>query len=732
MKVKVNVKASLLTLTLLFFFIISALFLRFAASFCLFCSENFKDEKAAERDAIMSAIMACTADSSGSMQVRIPAFDCLLRVAELYYSSLRPYIERLATITSTAALGAEEDIAVRAVEFWNSIAEEEKTMSLEDPSNCRYITAYATPLTSMLTSLMTKVEEEHDDESYTIAQAASNCLASCSIAAENSIVDPVMAFIGASFASPQWQLRDAATVAFGCIQQGPDSDKLKPLIAASLGTLISRLAGPAKDPNVVVRDSTAWTLCKIMENNFDAVDHATHYQPLLKAIFEALNDEARVAANAAYTVHNLAPHMPAYELKDGTTPLSPYFTVLVQSLIARADKDDWNEHKLRAVCYEAVTMMVSEAATEHEHPFLLMLLNEVGARLTRTVNTTPMTTDDKHNVESMLTVLTALTQELVSELDEKVKPVAAGLVELLLRAMDAQHAAAAEQAFYAIGSISDAIADDFIPLLPAVLPKVILGIQNASHGKICEAAIWASGEITRNVGAAVTPYSDAVVSALLDILRRVETTRDSKTSALAVFGDVASAMGPEVGKYVRGMMLMLDKAAGTKPEVSQTRERMAEQQCPFSLSSHLLIFVLFFVLFLCFPRAVRRARGCGLRRLPSKERGRGLAGSVPGLCPRRRRGRGHQEEDAARVGHPSPVCQGCGRLLEGVARGRPQEGDRHRHGSGERRRARPGALQGPSGPAGRHLGPLRQAKRRDHAQEGRAGHPESPGGRGPP
>jgi importin subunit beta-1 len=633
------------------------------------CRQNFSDAKAVERDAIMGAICGCTADTN-PLQVRIPAFDCLLRVAELYYSSLKPYIERLAGITSTAALGAEEDIAVRAVEFWNSIAEEEKQMALENPENCCYIVTYADPLTKMLTSLMTKVEEDHDDESYTIAQAASNCLASCAIAAENAIVDPVMAFIGASFASPQWQFRDAATVAFGCIQQGPDGEKLKPLIGASVSTLISRLAGPTKDPSVVVRDSTAWSLCKIMETNFDAVDHATHYQPLLKAIFEALNDVARVAANAAYIVHNLAPHMSDYELADGSTPLSPYFTVLVQSLIARADKDDWNEHKLRAVCYEAVTMMVSEAATEHEHPFLLMLLNEVGQRLTKAVNTTPMSMDDKANLESQLNVLTALTQELVSELDDEVKPVAAGLVELLLRAMDAQHAAAAEQAFYAIGGIADAIGEDFAALLPAVLPKVMAGIANASHGKICEAAVWASGEITRSVGVHITPYSDTVVTALLDILKRVETTRESKTSALAVFGDVASAMGIEVAKYVRGMMLMLDKAAATKPEVSSDIYRTFDGflmllfsflTFPFSLSFSLLF-------------AVRRRRGPRLRSQPPKVSRRGMARSLPGLrCPRRCYG---CSEGQVRRGvqDPSPVRQHSHILLQDLA-GR---GDRER------------------------------------------------------
>jgi importin subunit beta-1 len=510
---------------------------------------------------------ACATD--GDKAVRTSAFDCMLRVADLYYASLRPYIEQLAGITSAAALGPEEDVAVRAVEFWNSLAEEEKGLELTDPDNCQYIKTYVAPLVGMLTSLMRKVEEEHDDEAYTIAQAASNCLTSVALAAQDAVVPPVMEFIATAFGAPEWQQRDAATVAFGCVQEGPSEEQLKPLIESAVGTLISRLAGPGADPSTQVRDSTAWALCKIMEANFELVDHATHYAPLLDAIFAALADEARVAANAAWIVHNMAPHMVDYELKDGSTPLTPYFQRLCEALIVRADRDDWEEHKLRTVCYEAVNMLVEGAVTEHEHPFLNSLLMEVGRRLTLAVNAAPAASpDERRNIESQLVLLAALTQALSGELDAEIAPVAPGLVELLMRAMDAHNAIAAENALYAIGSIADAVGESFKPMLPALMPKLQAAVTKVANTSVCEAGVWACGEIVRNAGSAVLPYIEGVINSLLELLKSAESPRRAKTTALAVFGDVATAMGPAVHTYIRGMMLIIHRAALTTAEVS--------------------------------------------------------------------------------------------------------------------------------------------------------------------
>lgn len=285
----------------------------------------------------MNAVMAVASDADLGAQVA--AFDCLQRVAECYYTAIHGYMDRLAGITSAAAMGKSQDIVVRALEFWSAVAQNET--AAEEKDNKGVITRFAVPLVKLLTPLMAQVEEDDDDDEYSVAQAAAVCLNHCAAAAGDAVVGPTMEFVGTSFASPDWHHRDAATVAFGCILKGPDPEKLKPLIGSAMGTLIARLAGAGADASPQVRDSTAWVLCVVMEEHFDNLDLSTHFAPLLAALFAAIADKSRVAAKAAAVIRNLAGQVQRFEA-DGKTPLTPYFTALAT---VRCNRQCW-----RACC----------------------------------------------------------------------------------------------------------------------------------------------------------------------------------------------------------------------------------------------------------------------------------------------------------------------------------------------------------------------------------------------
>ena len=52
-------------------------------------------------------------------------------------------------------------------------------------------------------------------------------LATC---CEDDIVPHVLPFIKEHIKNPDWQYRDAAVMAFGCILEGPEPNQLKPLV----------------------------------------------------------------------------------------------------------------------------------------------------------------------------------------------------------------------------------------------------------------------------------------------------------------------------------------------------------------------------------------------------------------------------------------------------------------------------------------------------------------------
>ena len=113
---------------------------------------------------------------------------------------------------------------------------------------------------------------------------------------EDDIVDAVLPFITENIQSTDWRRRDAAVMAFGSILEGPDSDKLRPLAENAMPVLVQLLS----DSNVVVRDTTGWTIGRICEILPDVALGQNHLHTLLQVMATNLFAEPRVAANVCW------------------------------------------------------------------------------------------------------------------------------------------------------------------------------------------------------------------------------------------------------------------------------------------------------------------------------------------------------------------------------------------------------------------------------------------------
>ena len=88
----------------------------------VFARHNMDEE--AERTVIMDAIATTT--QCPSEEVRVAAFECITQVAFLYYDILAPYLEGLKSVTFDAVRKGEEKVALLGLEFWCTVAEEER------------------------------------------------------------------------------------------------------------------------------------------------------------------------------------------------------------------------------------------------------------------------------------------------------------------------------------------------------------------------------------------------------------------------------------------------------------------------------------------------------------------------------------------------------------------------------------------------------------------------------
>lgn len=86
-----------------------------------FAEKNF--EKQDERDYIMKVV--CEGCMCPHIDVRAKSFECLVAIAADYYEKLPSYITAIYQLCEKAIKEDEEQVALQAVEFWNTVAEYE-------------------------------------------------------------------------------------------------------------------------------------------------------------------------------------------------------------------------------------------------------------------------------------------------------------------------------------------------------------------------------------------------------------------------------------------------------------------------------------------------------------------------------------------------------------------------------------------------------------------------------
>lgn len=112
--------------------------------------------------------------------------------------------------------------------------------------------------------------------------------------------------------------------------------KLSPLVHSAMPILI----GLMRDPHVMVKDSSTWTIGKICELHGPSIPGEV-LTPLVEALLLALKDTPRVCSKACFALHNFGDQFE--ESRDAeSNQLSPYLTALVQELLLATQRDDGN------------------------------------------------------------------------------------------------------------------------------------------------------------------------------------------------------------------------------------------------------------------------------------------------------------------------------------------------------------------------------------------------------
>eukprot|EP00594_Rhizosolenia_setigera_P007556 CAMPEP_0178953028 /NCGR_PEP_ID=MMETSP0789-20121207/8185_1 /TAXON_ID=3005 /ORGANISM="Rhizosolenia setigera, Strain CCMP 1694" /LENGTH=865 /DNA_ID=CAMNT_0020634229 /DNA_START=36 /DNA_END=2633 /DNA_ORIENTATION=- len=537
----------------------------------VFTSGNM--ENVNERNMIMQAVCETTRCSDSS--VRAAAYECIVNIAYQYYNKLRDYMPTLFQITLETIKSDEEPVALQALEFWSTVAEEEFELLdeaadyqsrgepiPEDRQCMRYIAGALEHLIPIFTEVMAKQDEEADEDTWNLSMAAGTCMTIVAGTVEDLIVPAIMPFVQANIKSDNWRLREAATMAFSTILDGPSTETIGPYVNQSIPVLLEAL----KDAHPMVKDSSAWTIGRICDIHVRSIPSET-FPALVTALSGILITESpRVSAQACYALHNLAA---AFEGDDaaassGTNALSPYMASLLQTLLQVADRENSDECNLRLTAFEAVVVLIQHSAPDCK-PILLQLLPVMIERLSNSFSIPALTNEDREIKEGLQGLLCGVIQIILIKMTkEEVIPYGDSVMQGYLQVLQVKNATAHEEALLAVGALADILGPDFEKYMSALQPFLMVGLKNFESYQVCRVAVGVVGDICRAIEGKIQPYCDEIMSALLQSLQNPTLHRSVKPPVLSCFGDIALAIAGAYEPYLQVSLMMLFQAGQTQ------------------------------------------------------------------------------------------------------------------------------------------------------------------------
>ncbi|KAI5568470.1 hypothetical protein POPTR_012G017500v4 [Populus trichocarpa] len=552
-----------------------------------FAQANFSNDM--ERDYIMRVV--CEATLSPEMKIRQAAYECLVSISSTYYEKLAPYMQDIFNITAKAVREDEEPVALQAIEFWSSICDEEIDILEEYGGDftgdsdvpCFYFIKQALPaLVPMLLETLLKQEEDQDQDegAWNIAMAGGTCLGLVARTVGDDIVQLVMQFIEDNITKPDWRHREAATYAFGSILEGPSPEKLTPLVNVALNFMLTALT---KDPNNHVKDTTAWTLGRIFEflhgSTVDTpIITQANCQQIVTVLLQSMKDVANVAEKACGALYFLAQ---GYEEVTPSSPLTPYFQEIVQTLLFVTHREDAGESRLRTAAYETLNEVV-RCSTDETAPMVLQLVPVIMTELHNTLEGQKLSSDEREKQGELQGLLCGCLQVIIQKLgsSEPTKYVFMQYVDqimgLFLRVFACRSATVHEEAMLAIGALAYATGPDFAKYMPEFYKYLEMGLQNFEEYQVCAVTVGVVGDICRALEDKILPYCDGIMTQLLKDLSSNQLHRSVKPPIFSSFGDIALAIGENFEKYLMYAMPMLQSAAELSAHTSVADDEMTE------------------------------------------------------------------------------------------------------------------------------------------------------------
>lgn len=521
-----------------------------------------------QRDYLMQVVMEnCVCANE---EVKTIALEVLSGIIGEQYPHMADYMQAVfqLTVPLIKACSEDDDVVKQAIDVWITIADIETGKALDEEDAAadgtvvndidksrRYVEGALAPLVEALFVPLTKQDPDADEDEWDVSHAAATCLSYIAECVRDKVLPVVLPVFTTHANNEQWRVRDAATVAFGSIMQGPSTDALRPYLSDP--SLLKLFMDHMRDANVVVRNSTAWTLGRVCWLHIGAVitDQA-RFDAVFGAFVQGLQDEPRVATSCAWGLKCMTEAIDDELRNNGqqtASPITPHFGNLVQALFASGEKPGCPARQRKGM-YQTLASLVhcsSPDCIAQVSNVTVMCLDRIEGMLAAT------SFPDKKDADELESLISGLMTECVSKLGEQIAPIADRVCAAYLNLYQkGAGAAAQEEAILGLGTFATALGNNTVMrFATSIVPVLHACIANFSELDVCKAAVGALGDLARSTTDKVfSQFLGTVMPPLVAILKDPTVDRSLYSYVMSALGDIAQAVRddfiPQIGQLI--------------------------------------------------------------------------------------------------------------------------------------------------------------------------------------
>jgi importin subunit beta-1 len=509
-----------------------------------FCKKSFEVDD--EKDVLIKTILSTI--QCGNVEVGVEAFGILVDIVGLYYPNISSHIEEIFGVTLGAIQEADEEIAKMAIEFWNSVCEEEINFKEKKINYNAYTAPAVKVLVPILFTTITKQEPDYDPDDQNLPVSASICLNYFAKAVGSYIVDTLLPIVEQNINSTNWNEQDAAILALGAILFVP-SENIETLVKQAIPILLGVLQNSPVD---VVRDTALWTVGQIFHLHPHLVaDSAKNIIELMGV--KTVEEVPRVSSQACWVIHAI---IESYG-SDPQNPVYEYFGDLIDCLLKTAEREDAGEFMLRINAYETLNGLLQHAQEPHVE-ILSRLYESVCIELQSSINSMGDSDALAEKQEMLCAMITVLAPNIADNIISTHSP----LMEVLCNLLRSKNGhKVSSEVFLTITIVAQIVGGDFIDHVPVTMDLILEGIRDIQNQKTCQYATDLLSDMVSLLGTGFNDYCEVILDALFANLRNPELHRSVKPYIYETFSEIALSLGDPFQKYLPPILLVLTETA---------------------------------------------------------------------------------------------------------------------------------------------------------------------------